>query len=102
MAMKRLSTFVMGMIAGGLLFWGALSYHLVHARDGIHLVPKVQSTLTDTYVDIRQFGPAEWLQHADVAQALQAAGRADLIKAAAEDALKTGIDKLLAPPENRP
>lgn len=100
--MRRLTTFVMGMITGGLLFWGALSYHLVHAKDGIHLVPKVQSTLTDTYVDVRQFGPAEWLHHADVAQALQAAGRDDLIQAAAEDALKTGLDRLLAPPAGNP
>lgn len=99
--MKRLTTFIMGMITGGLLFWGALSYHLVRAQDGIHVVPKVQSTLADTYVDIRQFGPAEWIQHADVAQALQAAGRMDLIEAAAEDALKTGLDRLLAPQQEK-
>lgn len=100
--MKRLSTFIMGMITGGLLFWGALSYHVIQAPDGMHLIPKSQSTLTDTYVDIRNFGPADWLNHADVAQALQAAGRADLIQAAAQDALRTGLDRLLAPQPGNP
>lgn len=100
--MKRLWTFILGMITGGLLFWGALSYHVVRANDGLHLIPKTNATLADTYVDIRHFGPTEWLQHVDVAQALQAAGRADLVQAAAHDALKTGLDQLLAPPAGNP
>jgi hypothetical protein len=99
--MRRLSTFIFGMIAGGLVIYGALSYHLIHAKDGMHLIPKVKSTFTDTYVDIREFGPADWLERFEVAQALQAAGRADLIEAAAFDSLETGLDRLLSPPDDK-
>lgn len=95
--MRRISTFIFGMIVGGLLIFGALRYHVIHARDGMHLVPKVESTLANSYVDIRTFTPADWLDHVEVAQALQRAGRADLIEAAAIDSLRTGLDRVLAP-----
>jgi hypothetical protein len=98
--MKRLSTFIFGMVAGGLLIYGALNYHLLKADDGLHLVPKVDASLACTYADIRTFGPGDWATHPEIAMALFKANRTDLLESAAPGALQIGIDRLLAPPAN--
>ncbi|MCC6491664.1 MAG: hypothetical protein IT424_01435 [Pirellulales bacterium] len=96
--MRRLPTFIFGMITGGLLIYVALNYHLINAPDGLHLVPKLESTLAATYVDVRSFGPTDWAQHPDVAMALLHAQRTDLIGSAARESVWNGVDKLLPPP----
>lgn len=93
--MRRLPTFIFGMVVGGLLIYGGLNYHIINTPSGLHLVPKVNSTLAETYVDIRGWGVAEWMQHKDVAAALLAADRQDLMQSAAEDSLRTGLDRIL-------
>lgn len=93
--MKRLPTFLFGMAVGALLLYGAFNYHLVHARDGLHLIPKLSATLAGTYVDARQFGVRDWAEHAELAMAIEQAGKRDLLNAAAGDALETGLDRLL-------
>ena len=93
--MRRLPTFIFGMIAGGLLIYAGLHYHVINTPSGLHLVPKVNSTLAETYVDVRGWGMAEWMQHKDVAAALLAADRQDLMQSAAEDSIRTGLDRIL-------
>lgn len=93
--MRRLPTFIFGMIAGGVLIYGGLHYHVINTPSGLHLVPKVNSTLAETYVDVRGWGVAEWMQHQDVAAALLAADRQDLMQSAAEDSIRTGLDRIL-------
>ncbi len=97
--MKRWGTFLFGMVVGGLLIFFALNYHVIRARDGMHLVPKVDAQLASTYVDIRNFGPREWADHRDVFLALAKADRNDLIGSAADDALRVGLDRLLGAPD---
>jgi hypothetical protein len=99
--MRRLPTFIFGMVVGGLLIYGALNYHVINAPSGLHLVPKVESTLAATYVDIRGFGLSDWAQHQEVAAALLSANRQDLMQSAAEDSLRTGLDRLLPPATDR-
>ena len=53
--MRRSMTFLTGMIIGGVLLYGALSYHILRADDGFHLIPKTSDRLAATYVDIRKF-----------------------------------------------
>jgi hypothetical protein len=96
---RRWLTFLLGVAVGALLIYAALNYHIVRARDGLHIIPKVDATLAGVYVDIRPFGPADWASHPDLALALLEANRRDLMEAAAGDALREGIDRLLAPPE---
>lgn len=96
--MRRLSTFIFGMAAGGLLIYAALNYHLIHASTGLHLVPKARATLAETYVDVRGFTPADWARHADVAVALFQADRTDLMQSAANESLWNGIDRILPSP----
>jgi hypothetical protein len=97
--MRRWTTFLAGVAAGALLLYAVLHFHVVNARDGLHLVPKTEATLAGTYVDIREFGPRQWLEHPDVMLALQQADRTDLIGMAAEDAVNNGLKRLLEPGE---
>jgi hypothetical protein len=97
--MRRITTFVLGMAAGAMLIYGALTYHIVHTADGLHLVPKVESTLSATYVDLRGIDFMTLIKrYPQVAQAIAASGRNDLIGSAARDSLQTTVDQLLAPP----
>jgi hypothetical protein len=77
--MGRISTFLLGGILGAVLVCGALKYHLVHAQDGLHLVPKRTMELSGAYVDIRDFGPEQWSRHRALIAALIQAGKGDLI-----------------------
>jgi hypothetical protein len=51
------------MALGGAGIWGAFNFHVVKTDSGLQLVPKHTVSLSDTYVDIRQFGLAEWAAH---------------------------------------
>lgn len=95
--MRRWSTFLVGMVVGALLLYGALSYHIIHARDGMHLVPKTSARLAGMYVDIREFTPRDWIDHPEIFAALHDAQREDLISLAADDAIFNGLDRLLGP-----
>ena len=60
--MRRLSTFFFGMVAGGLLIYAALNYHLIQAKDGLHLIPKVDATLAwyDRFAGLAGVRVDEW------------------------------------------
>jgi hypothetical protein len=98
--MRRLSTFIFGMVVGGLLIYLALNYHLIHAKDGIHLVPKTSATLAATYVDVRNFGPADWANHQGVAMAILKANRGELLESVTGETLLNGLDRILSAPTN--
>jgi hypothetical protein len=93
--MRRWGTFLFGAVVGAAALFFVLNYHIIRARDGMHLVPKVDAQLAGSYVDIRDFGPREWAAHKEVLLALVDADRQDLIGSAADDALRTGLDRLL-------
>jgi len=92
--MRRLMTFILGMITGGAVLYAALHYHLIRASDGLHLVAKTKPQITATYVDIRSFRVADWTQHPALLQALLNANKPDLVEGAASDALQNGLDHL--------
>ncbi len=94
-------TFLLGMVVGSTLLYGAQQYHLIRAKDGFHLVPKVESKLAATYVDIRNFTVSDWAQHADVAMALADANQSQLMETSAADAIRNGVDRLLDRVEQR-
>lgn len=76
--MGRLATFIMGFFLGGVTVYVSLHYHFVHTNDGLHVVPKLASTFSETYVDVRQFGFAEWNEHRALAGAIIQAKRNEL------------------------
>jgi hypothetical protein len=89
--MRRLPTFIFGMVVGGLLIYLALNYHLIRAKDGLHLVPKVSATLADTYVDVRSFRPGNFVSHRDVVTALLKSGQGELIDSLAADSVRNSL-----------
>lgn len=93
--MRRIKTFVLGVVTGALVIYGATNYHLVRAREGLHLVPKTSSRMAETYVDIRNFDVSDWAEHPQLALALIQADRQDLVENAAADALHHGLQRLL-------
>ena len=93
--MRRLMTFILGMIVGAILLFTAMNYHLIRAHDGFHLVPKTSSQLAAAYVDIRGFTVADWTQHPQIATALMKADKGELMKSSASEALRNELDQLL-------
>ena len=93
--MKRITSFFFGMAVGAGLLYAALHYHLVHADDGLHLVPKLSAELSSTYVDIREYTVRDWANHPDLAAALMKSDQANLVEGAASDALHNGLDRIL-------
>jgi hypothetical protein len=87
--------FLIGFVVGGATVLGALRYHVVRAGDGVHIVPKMSATLSETYVDIRQYSPQDWTSHPAVAAALVRAGKGNLVQGAAVDSLWNGAEGLL-------
>jgi len=91
----RIGTFIFGAVAGGLCVLGALRYHVVKAEDGFHFVPKMSATLSETYVDVRDFGPGDWTEHPTVTAAIVRDGKSHLIKGAAVDSLFGSVENML-------
>ncbi len=93
--MSRLGTFLLGMIVGFLLYAGATNFHVIRARDGVHLVAKQHSRLAETYIDIRQFTLSDWTNHPELAAALATANKQYLIGDAATTSLEEGVNQLV-------
>jgi len=93
--MSRISTFVLGMVAGAILLHGATTYHIVRAADGFHLVAKQPPRLSETYVDIRAFTMNDWAGHTQLASAMVQAGQQKLIGDSATGAIHETVNELL-------
>ncbi len=61
--MGRVGTFVSGMITGAILLYVANHYHIVRSDKGLFAIPKLNQTLKDTYVDVRDFSLRDWQAH---------------------------------------
>ncbi len=93
--MGRLGTFFFGVAVGAGLVFGSLKYHVLRARDGLHVVPKVSSSFEDAYVDIRQFGPSDWNQHRTLTASLIKANKEDLMADTAAYSLRSSLRSAL-------
>ncbi|MFO0869591.1 MAG: hypothetical protein U0935_11720 [Pirellulales bacterium] len=87
--------FVLGFFCGAVALYGSMSFHVVRAEDGHHVIKKTSLTFYDTYVDIRAFGLGDWKEHAALADALQKSEKKDLMQGATEHALRNSFDRLL-------
>lgn len=97
--MGRIGTFVLGAAVGGAAVYGSLQYHVVRADDGLHFIRKTNVTFSGVYVDIREFGPQDWLEHPDLAEAVMRSGKRELVHGAAVDTVNESLRKLLGPLE---
>jgi len=98
--MKSLWLFLGGLFSGLLLACLSYEYHFVMSEEGFLVVPKSQSSLSNVYVDIREWSLTDWGDHPEVARALIADGRSDLVQTSvADDALKKLLPSLGSEPE---
>jgi hypothetical protein len=93
--MSRLGALVLGVLVGAAGVYGLLHYHVLRTADGYELVPKLSTTFSDTYVDTRQFGVSDWMEHKELAQAVMKADKQDLFKDATIGSLEGGISDML-------
>jgi hypothetical protein len=98
--MRRWGTFLFGAVIGGLLIYFVLNNHIIRAKDGLHLVPKVDAQLAGAYVDIRQFGPRDWINHPDLLAALSRDNQDELIQSATESTFDNVRDRILGPADD--
>jgi hypothetical protein len=91
----RLSFFVAGLLVGAAAMFTSLKYHVVRANDGFHLIPKMQSDFSETYVDVRNFSPTDWNEHRELAVALVKADKGHLLNDSALGSVRTAVDNVL-------
>ena len=95
--MGKLYNFLLGVVVGFGLYHAAFNYHVVYANDGLHLVKKGKPRLSEVYVDVRNFNAQQWLAPPDLVLDIQKAGKDDILKQAAGDAVKEAVDRALQP-----
>lgn len=78
--MGRFGTFLIGFLLGGVFVYVGLHYHILRTNNGMDMVPKLASTASETYVDIRAFGFEEWRQHPALAAAITKANKSHLFQ----------------------
>jgi hypothetical protein len=91
----NLGNFVSGMVVGGVLVWGSQTYHVLRTDQGIQLVPKMQPSFAETYLDVRQFGISDWARHKTVAAAVVAAGKQEVFTQHASETVTQGVGDLV-------
>jgi hypothetical protein len=92
--MRRLGTFLFGVVVGAALLYLATNYHVVRAKDGWHVIEKLDATFTDPYLDIRSFTLGDWADHQDLALAITNAGKQYLLVDAASNSVDRGLEQL--------
>ena len=97
--MGKLYSFILGLAIGAGFYHLAMHNYVVQASDGWHFVGKSAPGMNDVYVDIREFTPADWLDHPQLAADLQRAGLGNLMTEAVGNAVEQGFKDVLAPPE---
>ena len=85
--MGRIGAFLLGLVVGAVSLYFSMQYHFVHAHDGWHPIPKTNARLSDTIVDIRKFGPNDWIDHPGLALAITNAKKTDLMLHSAGNAV---------------
>ena len=78
--MKRIFTFLFGLVVGASGMYGGFSYHIVRATDGLHLIKKATATLAGSYADIRDYNLDDWKANPQLAVSISAAGKTHLLK----------------------
>lgn len=91
--MGRFAWFLAGMTAGAALMYGSLSYHFLYTKDGLKAVPKVSATLSDTFLDVREFDAADWAEHKAVAAAVIQADESEILEGAAVNSIREGVNR---------
>jgi hypothetical protein len=83
------------MLVGGGLIFGSQNYHVLRTDDGVTMVPKLTSSFSDIYVDVRNFGVTDWAQHKALAAAIVKAKKESIFKDSTSASVKQGVDNFV-------
>lgn len=93
-AMKKFKPFLIGAIAGSLLMFVSLQFHLIRSEDGFRLVPRTpQPSLGLFFVDLRNWTPEDYADRPELARALVAHGDTDLVASSVSDRLLDDVSE---------
>ncbi len=77
--MSRLSTFLLGMLAGAAALYISENYYVVRSTESFHLVPKVAAKLEFPYHDIRSYTADDWKKNVSLGTAIVKTQKPDLM-----------------------
>lgn len=92
---SRFGSFLIGVVMGAALSWGALTHHVLRTKDGFAVAPKINPSFSETYVDIREFGASDWLEHKTLLAAIVKAKKEHLLSDSAGTSLRAQVDGFL-------
>ena len=96
--MGKLKSLVLGMLLGAGGMYAGLQYHVLHAEEGMLIVPRVpQQRIQDSYADIRKWDGGTWTARPRVALAVAEYGRSDLITDGVSSSLLDDLRQSIAP-----
>ena len=93
--MGKFPTFVAGMLVGAGMMYVALTYHIVQAHDGFHMVEKITAGIGESYVDVRDFGLSDWQNHQMLAAAIARAGKSHLLAESTTGVMRDAVNNTL-------
>lgn len=93
--MSRLSSFVLGVIAGAAGIVVAENFYVVRSNNSFHLVPKVAARLEIPYRDIRGFTLQDWQNNQALALAIIKSQKQDLLTESGLSSMQRQFDSLL-------
>lgn len=96
-----MSRFFFGMLTGAAMLYVGMHFHFVRGKDGVFLVPKTESTLSDVYVDIRDFRLDQWKNHKSLAEAIMASNQKHLAEQAPPLAVRDTVAEVVSGLLNR-
>ncbi len=89
--MSRVSSFILGLVVGGVLVFLSVKFHLVRAEEGFFLISRIDPAISDVYVDIREFSLTDWTNHRSLAAAIIRAEKEYLLQDSAASSFREGI-----------
>jgi hypothetical protein len=84
-----------GIIIGGGAIFGAFNYHLLKTSTGLQLCPKRSASLSETYVDIRNFTAVDWASHPSLSADIVAAEKQHLMGESPTTAVENSVHQIL-------
>lgn len=97
--MSRMMALMLGIVIGAVGVYTAFRYHIVQTDKRWLLVVKLETSLNDAYVDVRDWSLEDWSRHPALANAMIKSGHEDVVKQAAAKRL---IDRVLDQIEPKP
>jgi len=91
-----MSRFFFGMLTGAAILYVGMHFHFVRGDGGVFLVPKTESTLSDVYVDIRDFRLDHWRAHKPLAQAIMASNQKHLAQETPPLAFRDTVENVVS------